>query len=112
MMGEYEAYVRDDFPMRGVRLLIGRPVPSGTEVLFRDGSWKVVGYDEALPDDAGVPMPVGAWEAVRDYVTPGVTVGEVVRLTEALSVERARVDRVLDSLKPPASGPLEMIVRD
>lgn len=41
-------------------------------------------------------LPMGAAFAIAEALKPGPATGELARITDALSIERARVDRVLD----------------
>lgn len=41
-------------------------------------------------------LPAGAALAIAEALKPGPATGELARITDALSIERARVDRVLD----------------
>jgi hypothetical protein len=72
---------------------------------------EAVEWEEYVPgvasDFRGLLVPRGVLDAVAEAVKPGPSPGEVARLEEALEVERARVDRLLEWLartEPAAAG--------
>lgn len=92
-----------DLLRRTVRLVLWRDRRDGhVEVFCDDGTIQTIHESEAGPDNAGWQIPYEALpafaEALGKYAPHRV---EVERLEEALKVERARVDKVLDrSVKP------------
>ncbi len=93
----YRARAIDDMYTGGHRLYLFRELADGrAETLLEDGSWQVFDPMAVPPQNAGILLPTGGWNAIREHATPpGPTPGEVARLEEALTVERARVDRTL-----------------
>lgn len=90
--------------------MVEDPVSMSAEVVLArrasedEAEW-VTGFDErgvvvsALPINSLGPrfrVPWDALVALADQVKPGPGAREVARLEEALAVERARVDRLID----------------
>lgn len=63
--------------------------------VLSDGDWAAVPEGVDLPPNAGIPLPRGAWEAIKVLAAPHADAGEVRALKEALEIERQRVDRVI-----------------
>jgi hypothetical protein len=93
----FRVRVDKDFATNRDRLLIGRQFPGQPfEALIATGAeWRPTNPAHATRDDAGLWLPGGAWDAIRDYAHPGPSRAEVARLEEALAVERKRVDMLL-----------------
>lgn len=86
----------DDYG-RTTRLVLVRDVGDGrVEVNMRDGSWLRTDADVVADPSPGYVLPMGAWDAIVELVLPKAKDGEIALLKDALSVERARVDQVLD----------------
>ena len=98
-MSEYRAAIVDDFATMTVRLHVGHWIGDQAHFLMEDGAWRTIDRGQASPPGAGLVLPEGAVAAIADAFHPraGHKV-EVDRLSEALAVERQRVDRVLDRL--------------
>ena len=67
------------------------------EVVCNDGTITTVEDGAAPPENAGILLPPGVWAAICEIAVPSHGAAEVKRLEDALAVERARVDRVLDA---------------
>lgn len=67
---------------------------TGTPVLTR---WP---RHAVSPDSTRLQLPVGVLEAIAEAIKPGPSQGELARLEEALTVERTRIDRVLERNLP------------
>ena len=92
----------DDLIADGRRLIIYRHVgPGHVDVItgYTPDSIPIVDrHDPAqVLDFRGFLMPYDALDALAEALKPGPTAGELARLTDALDVERDRVDRVLDA---------------
>lgn len=92
------AILRDEFHMNATRLLVAVERISGhTDFLMGDGSWQSVPHGTAPDIGTGILFPSEAIDAIAQAFHPraGHEV-EVKRLSEALAVERQRVDRIID----------------
>jgi hypothetical protein len=86
-----------DWGRNGVRLVV---MSADGAVLMGDGTWHVLAEGEATGDDAGLPLPREAIDAILTAIEQwqgranhGATEARVLR--EWLGVERARVDKTL-----------------
>ena len=92
------AILRDEFHMNATRLLVAvERIPGYTDYLMGDGSWQSVPKHTAPDVETGILLPSDVIDAIADAFHPraGHKV-EVERLTEALDLERNRVDRILN----------------
>lgn len=99
MTGGWRAFVREEWTLGRVRLLVAQERGGDIDLLMQDGTWMTVPAG-TVQDEAGLVIPTGAVPAVLDALRTfvgerGPTEGEVRVLREALGVERARVDRML-----------------
>lgn len=78
------------------RLVLWRSAGNGqVQVLTPTGGYALVDETAALPDEALWRLPRGCWEAIVALAAPHADAGELAALREALTIERARVDRIL-----------------
>lgn len=88
------------------RVIIYRHVGDQNEVIrpTPTGAIEAKRYDPAVVADEpmGFLLPRGALDAIAEAIKPGPSQGEVARLEEALTVERARVDALLTRAGIPA----------
>lgn len=92
------AILRDEFHMNATRLLVAvERIPGHTDFLMGDGSWQSVPHGTAPDIETGILLPSETIETIAQAFHPraGHEV-EVKRLSEALTVERQRVDRIVD----------------
>ena len=99
----WEARIEDDFFRGGHRLILFRRLPNG-DVEYTTGEVTPFGgmtptqADPAqhLPRDVGFRLEGGMLNAIAAAAKPGPSEREVALINDALAVERARVDRILD----------------
>lgn len=100
----WRAHLTDHLASDSQRVHLVRRVGGGElEVITGfapNGTAEVTRYDVAAADPPGLLIPTEAVEAIAAAVRPGPSHAEVAVTTEALDVERARVDRILDALLP------------
>jgi hypothetical protein len=97
----HRAYVESDLPTRTSRLIICRDHFEATDVLLPDGQWFRIPQGARPPEDIGFKVPDEALEPLARALIE--TLGESLPsvegnkvLEEALTVERMRVDRIID----------------
>jgi hypothetical protein len=93
----WQAFHRDEFVSGRSRLFLYRPVGERIDINLEDGTWQTIDADVVEPANAGWVLPRGGWEAIVALIEPDASKGEIQRLEEALTIERARVDRMLDT---------------
>lgn len=100
--GKWDAAVESQWHQCGTaRLYIWRYAPDHMiEVVQGDGT--IVSHHEGpiMPSDSGIEIPEGCLESLRDVLVKRFGSGnEALPLAaeEALSIERARLDKVLDA---------------
>lgn len=97
---EWRAELIDDFMRNRQRLVVYRYVGDDVEIVNGDGTLSRYPADESV-DSVGIALPRGAWEAIEAVVLPKAKDGEIALLKDALAVERARVDQVLERRVQP-----------
>lgn len=95
----WRAHLVDDFLRGQKRLVIYRNAGNEVEVNNNDGTWTRHDQYYAGDDSPGFVLPHGAWEAIVALVQPAEAEREIARLTEALEIERRRVDDVLATIR-------------
>lgn len=114
----WKAQVYEDsrgFLMDSVRVALHRPAPDNCRDL-------VIGFDRDTGEPITETVPNGmtpthggllvdryALDALSEQLKPGPTIGEVRRLTEALEIERGRVDAILGGV-PLATPPTPLVL--
>lgn len=99
--GEWRCHVVDDFARDGHRVTIYRRMGDAIEVVSGfdpDDGLPIFADQEpnVQPEEPPLFFSRGMLEAIAEAVKPGPSRAEFARLEEALRVERARVDQVLD----------------
>lgn len=88
------------------RSLDGRPIPFLVEISTGPAVLREVDPRVSPPPDQPTALlfPEGVLEAIAEHVKPGPSQGEVKRLEDALTVERMRVDAILERAGTPTSA--------
>ena len=74
-------------------------VDGTVKYLASDGAWETTEPEvQYAPEGAGIFLPWGAAEALIKSLAPESTAGEMGAVREALTVERRRVDTMLNSM--------------
>lgn len=98
-MMDWRVHTSFDWQMDMTRLAIYRNIGDRVEVIigFTDSGDAIVKSFEAnqVIDWRGFSLPRDVLPAIAEHVKPGPAEGEMARVTEALAVERGRVDSVL-----------------
>jgi len=96
----WRVHLVDDFMSHTTMLVVHRPTANGSEVLtgFTEDGHPIF---EHVPPGVVSPnnlphLPIGALSALREAIQPGPSKQEMARLEDALTVERQRVDKILD----------------
>lgn len=102
MIGEWRAHIVEDFPLGLGRIQLGRILGDAVEILvgFTETGSPVFARQppEVVTEVRALPaLPMEAIRAIAAAVRPGPSEAEMALVREALKVERARVDRVLDA---------------
>lgn len=97
----WRVHAEHEFLMGRVRLYLLRLMSTGeNEVVCRDGSLMRSPAGAALPDEAGLLLPVDAWEDLVEYAAGRSQLGAENRvLREWLKSEAARVDVLMRDRK-------------
>ena len=95
-MRTFRAHAEALFLRDAWRLHIWRPAGDQIETLHDNGTWVL--QDPAVSDPhEGLLLPRDAWAAICDFAAPHADAGEVKELRESLALERARVEKLIDS---------------
>lgn len=85
----------------GDHLYLWRPAGIGRNEMVTGFSPEGYAILTVIEDDVATSplhLPSGTLAAIAEAVKPGPSSGEIARIEEALRVERARVDQVLDRM--------------
>lgn len=99
---EWRAHITPAFEMFGDRVVLFRSLGNLIEIIEgfdADGVPQITRYEPTVtpPRPAGILLPAGSLAAIVEAVKPGPSTSELKVLTDALTIERARVDKVIDS---------------
>lgn len=93
----WQAHLAEEWQRDGWLLhLVADAAPGQVRYLTDRGEFDLTGELDQRPGNAGLYLPDGAWQAILALAAPMATAGELDRLQDALTVERARVDRALE----------------
>lgn len=87
-MGQSRVIIFRRSPNRAIEVMTG--LGAGGDAIFTRYE------DGAQVTERGILLPTAALHAIADTLKPGPDSAELGRVVEALTVERARVDRILD----------------
>ena len=82
-----------------VSLIVGQRTEDGHTVLLPNGLWRSLKRGEEPDTPTGIVFPKAAVAAIAEALAPDLLGRERAALTEALAIERARVDRILDQAR-------------
>lgn len=99
-MGQYRAFLREEFELGRVRLIVVDNTPLHSSILLEDGTWERVERGAEFPRNAGIPLDNSILpdvaEALMSHLGNAIpNVGEVTVLREALTYERERIDKFI-----------------
>lgn len=98
---DWQIHVSEDFMLGADMVIVYAKLPDGSVDFLQscdiDGQTVMFHVNEGALDRQlkGLALPKGVLEAIAEHVKPGPSQGEIKRLEEALTIERARVDDLL-----------------